>query len=136
MIENHKLNPFGHDNKLWDIFFFWYFIWFFFFVFYLFFIIENISILWQQRFSRNSFYCFVHILHMKGLFDCKKRTDKTNLKGMNRNGEWIEEFVTSNVIPCDDFFFRWEKTNGNNLISKMVFQRMAFPILVFSNITC
>lgn len=52
MIENHKLNPFGHDNKLWDIFDIL-FDFFFRLRYFIFFIMENISILWQQRFCKN-----------------------------------------------------------------------------------
>lgn len=91
MIENHKLNPFGHDNKLWDIFDI-----LFDFCILSFFIMENISILWQQRFCK-TFYCFVHILHMKGLFDYKNEPIKY-VTTRGKNGmDGFEKFATPNV---------------------------------------
>ncbi len=70
---------------------------------------ENISIFYGNKDFAKLFIVSFHILHMKGLFDCKKRTNKIDLKrNIFETGEYNKEnLLYQNVWmpPYNDFVF-------------------------------
>lgn len=110
------------------------------FVFYLFYNGKTFLFYGNKDFAKLFIVSF-HILHMKGLFDCKKKNDE-QIKYPVTEVEWMEMDRMENLLHrmysmWRRRVFHWRrKQMVNNFNIKMVFRMMAFPMLVFRYITC